>query len=191
VQDLMRADLAEFPNNKAVTGPAIRSYLRGEWGVEGTGPAAFGGLNGLDLGALAFQAIQLVNRWETFPTLDQHKPWVFVRYWQSGWVYGQFDGLHPNWLKVIHKGMPESTVNILIRTSPEVAFERRLARDGRARPERYEGKLEFLTSVSELYDELWSNQDAVEWVVVDGDQDLEMVKADVRRILDDRALVVD
>ncbi|KKL93970.1 hypothetical protein LCGC14_1869400 [marine sediment metagenome] len=97
-----------FPDDNAVTGPLIRSYLKGGWQVLET--ATSNSEIARTQSALAFQSLNIANRMEHMPEIkncasqpEQHA--VLVRYWQSGWVYGQLDGLDPGWLHDIHTSM--------------------------------------------------------------------------------------
>jgi thymidylate kinase len=169
-----------FPNNAGVTGPLIRAYLAREWFVECTLYGCRVDLK--EAAAMAFQALQLVNRMEVITQLeeatrtDHHL--ILARYWQSGWVYGQFDGLDPAFLRNIHSSLVKPQFNILLDVDPQTAIQRRDARDGTTPPERYEGKHEWLSKVINLYRTLWKQEKAEGkpgWLVVDANQPVDAV----------------
>lgn len=151
--------LISFPNDGGYTGPAIREYLRKEWSVS-EDENGRGLIDEKFTGALALQGLMVANRMELMPRLGR-AAWmgteklVLARYWQSAWVYGQLDGLDPQWLLDVHAAMVRPNVSILLRASAEVCMERRAARDGQLAPERYEGKLDFTKRIVGLYDQLW------------------------------------
>lgn len=192
---VMNATVINFPNDDAVTGPMIRAYLRSEWWV--AEPMMCAGervqsesLHAEMYSARAFQALNIANRMEMMPVIDEqledHENVVLVRYWQSGWVYGQLDGLEADWLRRTHLKMTHADLNILLDVAPETSMKRRAARDGDLPPERYEGKAAFAHQVAELYRELWSDPVVREgfqgrWVVVDANQSIEDVWKDVLR----------
>lgn len=182
------AERLNFPNDKGVTGPMIREYLARRWRVEARNPDS--GLKnkaecGL-LGALAFQGLQVTNRMEVMPQLLEASvglgDLVLARYWQSAWVYGQLDGLDPEFLIQVHRAMARAQVNLLLDCDAEVCLERRATRDGALAPERYEGKLESTKRIVDLYRELWARPDVTtfgQWVKVDAARPLHEVVADV------------
>ena len=166
-----------FPNDGGYTGPLIREYLRGRWEVRSRDPQ--GELHKDDLAsAMAFQALQIANRMEVMPRLLdaelgglQGLTTVVSRYWQSGWVYGQLDGLDREWLERVHEGMAQPSVNVLLDADASVCLARRAARDGVKQAERYEGHLAFTERVVSLYRELWDlkqrGPEGHRWVWID------------------------
>lgn len=187
-----------FPNDNGVTGPMIRQYLKKGWRIDDlTGPIR--SLlpqtdKVLQMSALTFQALQITNRMEVMPKLQaataDYTPYhavdlILARYWQSGWVYGQLDGLDPKWLRDVHQSMARPTLNILLDLDPQVAMKRRADRDGALPPERYEGKSQFVSQVVSLYRELWeSNAGDPSWKVVDASQPFETVCASCFDLVD-------
>lgn len=167
----------DFPDRtNTVTGPLIDGYLKRRWRVEcREADGSYSGKKADDLaGALAFQALQVTNRMEHFWALSAAKQsatehLVLVRYWQSGWVYGQLDGLDPVFLRGVHRGLPQPDLNILLDVSAEECERRRAARDGAKAPEIYEGKLAFTRRVIDLYRACWAEgaRTGIGWIVVD------------------------
>ena len=160
------AEVLHFPVDDTVTGPVIREYLAGKHRSHDS-PYA---------NALMFQALQLINRVELQDRLraassDQINL-VLSRYWQSGVVYGGFDGLRDTeWMiDVSLKIMEPAAVNILIDVPAEVAYERIVARN--KAKESYE-RLEFMGRLRDAYLELWDSYIRVRkpvegWFVLDG-----------------------
>lgn len=150
-----------FPNDSTLTGPLIRSYLREEW--ELTGRYKRKSVEE----AMVFQCLQVVNRLELLPVLvfgrdREDVVMMLPRYWQSGWVYGQLDGLPAKWLSHIHQCLPQAQLNILLSAPLQVCAQRRQERDGDL--DRYEDP-ELLEREYQLYHQLWD--DHPEWLVVD------------------------
>jgi len=186
VAKAIKGDVLEFPDDNAVTGPLIRSYLRKEWYVAKRRPEA-----SLDdkAGALAFQALQVTNRMEHMERIAKAKEsltdhLVLVRYWQSAWVYGQLDGLDPKWLVQIHAGMVQADLNILLHLDAKESMRRRAARDGNKAPERYEGVAEFTQKVIDLYVKLWHSAGGIQkhldiWRIIDVRKPIQNVSAEV------------
>ena len=169
----LKGKLLHFPDDRAVTGPMIRSYLRGEWAMVPTGGEA-----------LAFQAIQFVNRLEHWQNLQGASGstlahLVLSRYWPSGVVYGGMDGLDPHWLQRLGLVFPSPDLFILLDVSPEVAAARRHARDN-LEPERYETKLETYRDARDRFHDLWgAYKSCPEWVTVDASLPLSEVVSEV------------
>jgi len=201
IAERLDCGMISFPNDQGYTGPMIRAYLRKEWGVTqslATSPvdlfacdvveplmvrSDLMGLkaSGANLGALAFQALQVANRMEVMPMLfdaaNDKVDVVCARYWQSGYVYGKLDGLDTVWLKQVHKSMAQPHVNLLLDLPVEVAMKRRADRDGALSPERYEGRIDFATKVAQGYRDLWDwqdryGEDKADWVTIDASQPL-------------------
>ena len=181
VAKALGCDVIPFPNDdEPMTGPMIREYLQKKWEVAGVNGWTAPPL----LSALAFQCVQVANRMALMPMLRAAKRdgrnLVLARYWQSGWVYGQLDGLPAVWLHGVHATMVQPDLNVLLDAPAEACMERRAARDGALAPERYEGKLDFTRRVVELYRELWRGFAPLDsWRVVDASRPFADVIADV------------
>lgn len=184
---LTGSERLNFPNDKGVTGPMIRAYLNRRWHIQEDFQDA--PLRNPYFDALAFQALQVANRMEVMPRLldaSLNEPEgpvvVLARYWQSGWVYGQLDGLDPEFLLGLHKAMAVPHLNVLLDVPADVCMARRAARDG-VKTERYEGKLDFTAKVVDLYRRLWAQQSEApsdlrlgeRWLMVDATRPVEDV----------------
>jgi thymidylate kinase len=211
VSDALGVELMRFPRDEGVTGPLIRDHLRRLWHVRRE-PTA----HQYDVGdvqwparldrrssALVFQALQVTNRMEVMERLFQAEAsptdhLVLDRYWHSGWVYGQLDGLDPEFLRTVHRCMAQPDLCILVDACAEVCLERQRARAGA--PERYDGHLEVARRAVELYRELWWKEVMEgsvmqvglcsvgnDWVLLDGSQPVEDVVREaltvVRRVV--------
>lgn len=171
IAGVLKAALWHFPNDDSPSGEAIRAYLRGEWHFD-RALCADGEKNKF-WEALAFQSLQTVNRLERMRELQGRiaagMDTVLVRYWPSGWVYGQLDGLDGQYLHSTHETFVQPDLNILLCVEPEEAMRRRSERDGAYAPERYEAKLESLQQAAALYEKLWARMALVErgkWIQV-------------------------
>lgn len=162
VAEAIGGKMLNLPNDASESGKVIRSYLKREWWVENGGDAS-------KIAIMAFQALATCNRLEMFPQMLEASlasatgpRIVLARAWQSGWVYGQLDGLDPAWLRrIAQQEIDLPHVNILLQAPAEVCMARRAARDGALPPERYEGKLETTQKICALYDQLWSREEEI------------------------------
>ena len=186
VADALDGKKINFPDREAVTGPLIDGYLKNKWSLRNE----LGEEMSKPYAALMHQALQVTNRMERMDELeevagspDEHV--VAVRYYQSGWVYGQLDGVEPTFLKRVHGTMARPDLHLLLDVSVDVAIKRMQER-GDA-PERYENPQKMLMA-AELYRELWEKKGAEDaddngwwdtWRVVDADQDFGSVLGDV------------
>lgn len=143
------------------------------------------------LRALVLQSLMTINRLEVFDMLKQHagRPEIHLvldRYFASGLVYGQADGLPLDYLFGIHKALPPSDLWIYVDIPPEESVKRR--------PERrdeYETRAGFMEKVAAGYMELFRvaipNKPGGKWVVVDGlgtpDEVHQRIFAEVRKVL--------
>lgn len=198
IAKMLSCKKVSFPDDTSPhTGEAIRSYLRREWHVRARG--GDGGLEGAlseQLGAKALQALALANRLERWPDLANAANayrWdlVLARYWPSGWVYGQLDGLDRRWIEACNVPFPAPDLCVLLDAPADVCMARRAARDGKAvEPERYEGKLAVAEKVIALYRELWSGvgetlSPSTTWAVVDATKPIEEVISAVKALVGD------
>jgi thymidylate kinase len=180
----------DFPERTSPTGVMIDAYLKREWWVQTKHFPDTSRPSDL-LGAQAFQALCLANRLENYEALlmaagDARTHLVLGRYWMSGWVYGQLDGLSKEWVELTNKFFPDPDLAVLLDASAETCLARRAARDGRAiAPERYEGKLAMGQRAVGLYRELWFTKSwDPTWVKADAELPLDRVVRDLEVIVD-------
>lgn len=185
--DRMGADLYSFPDYGTTTGHLIKGHLTRMWSAQPVGtledqsPADVAMIN-----ALVFQALQLTNRMEhataIFDAEEEGKHVVADRYWPSGWVYGQVDGLDPTWLLKIQERLPGADLHLLLDMDPKVSVKRRpLRRD------RYEEHMGFMSRAAALYRRLWAEQseESDHWVVIDGGRTVDEVHSAIVAAVDD------
>lgn len=119
--------------------------------------------------ALVLQSLMTTNRLEFYELLCAHHrvPGKFLvndRYFGSGLVYGEADGLPLDYLVDIHRALPSSDLWIFLDIPPEESRARR--------PERrdeYERRAGFMEQVREGYLRLFNAPPVGgQWVVVDG-----------------------
>lgn len=192
----LKAEVISFPNDMGYTGPIIREYLKKGWVLKQTSQGldehktSWSGMDERRKGALAFQALQIVNRLEMMPYLQERefskiRNVVVSRYWQSGWVYGGLEGLSDIWIEKTQATMVKPIVNILLDVTAKCAYERRASRDGNKAPELYEGNLSFLEQVISRYRHLWDMNRAtvaqtIQWPIIYASGTLEQTLAAVR-----------
>lgn len=92
----------KFPNEEYYSGKIIRSILNEEMPFE---PASF-------------QALQILNRLETFERLDPNENYIFDRYKLSGIVYGLADGLPEEWIREVCDLLPDPYFTLVFSGKP-------------------------------------------------------------------------
>lgn len=161
------ATLFKFPNKDTPTGKLIYSHLEEDWSCQPLWPGKPTIPPLCD--ALVFQALQLANRMEVAQTLAGLRRLaniVIDRYWPSGWVYGQLDGLDPQYLLNLHAYLPQPDIFVLLDVEPSESVARRPERR-----DRYERKPGFMAKVREGYRALWARMQLfgyANWIVIDG-----------------------
>lgn len=100
------------------------------------------------------------------------------RYQASSIAYGEAQGLDPAWLGDVQRLLIQPDLTVLIDIAPGTAVTRK--RTGR---DRFERDLALLSRVRDSYGRLAA---APGWARIDGEQSIEGVACDVRRIIDER-----
>ena len=130
----------------------------------------------VELGLEARHLLYAANRWEVQPqieaTLTAGAVVVVDRFSGSGLAYGRAQGLDPDWLAGLERGLPVPDLVALLDLPPEVAF----ARKRRAR-DRYESRLELLSQARAAYRWL-AERDG--WLVLDATQPADTIAAALR-----------
>ena len=171
-----------FPNYESTTGQLIREILKGDKAVglhdERFKDAPFNP----DDTALALQALMTVNRYEIQPwmqdVLTMGQSLILDRYYMSGVIYGQYDGLNPKWLYNIHGGLLKPDLYVYLDISVKESLRRRPLRD-----DAYEADMDRMAAVRELYNRTWKKPPhtvswrmrPTRWVIVDGTQDKDTI----------------
>lgn len=167
------ASLLSFPNYGSPTGQLIRNLLSSDTPLLSESEHS-----------LLFQSLMATNRYEAFDTLEMYrnsmdKVLILDRYYASGLVYGQADGLSLEYLLSIHKALPAPDIWIYLEVPPEESAVRRpLRRD------RYERRVGMMSRVAQLYSDLFRVQRPTPgvWAVIDGIGPIHEVQ---QRILDE------
>lgn len=110
-----------------------------------------------------------LERW-----IEEGKIVVINRYSESNYAYGAANGLPLDWLAGLEERMPRANLVILLKVSPAVSMKRKAIRD------RYEGDLNFLQRVSDVYDALVEKG---RWFQVDADRPQEDVHYEISRLV--------
>lgn len=172
--EALQAKLFSFPDYKTPIGHIIKGHLKGYWEAAPVTDTALtvDKVGDVDLlNAFIFQALQTTNRMEHATAIAEHLNddvhVVADRYWQSGWVYGQADGLDPEWLLRIQCYLPQPDLNLLLDIPPGHSTSRRPERR-----DRYEKQAGLMDTVSKLYRKLWRHRSSTpepgRWVTIDG-----------------------
>lgn len=98
----LNAELIKFPNEVFESGKTLRKILNKELPFE----------------PMSFQALQIVNRLETYEILYPRKTYVCDRGKLSGIVYALADGLPEEWVRKTADYLPDPDITILIRGKP-------------------------------------------------------------------------
>lgn len=161
------AKLFSFPDYDGPGGNAVKQLLTGGWRICTSGTVE----DPPDRAqALAIQSFHAVSRYEhageiaSILARGQHV--VCDRYYASGLVYGEADGLPLGWLWKIHARLPQPNCSLLIDISPEESVRRRSERR-----DEYEKRAGFMEKVRAGYLRLFAEclvAGPGRWNVVDG-----------------------
>lgn len=167
----------DFPRYQTGVGQDILGLLTDKWLV--TSPTIVEGSDGLPSHvaapdhakkALVLQSLMTVNRYEHYAYLKSwsgRKDGVLVldRYYGSGIVYGECDGLDKDFLLSIHEALPEPDAWVFVDITAEESVRRRPDRR-----DEYEKREGFMGKVRDKYLSLFmSRKDAgLPWSIVNG-----------------------
>ncbi|HVW06294.1 MAG TPA: dTMP kinase [Vicinamibacterales bacterium] len=144
-----------FPDYGTPIGTEIRHALDGE----------------REFGPDVMQLLYVANRFEHKRRLelwlDAGDVVVCDRYRASSIAYGEAQGLDPEWLELIQRGLPPATVTMLLDIAPETAVARK--QTGR---DRYERDLSLLARVRQSYRR---QATASGWILIDAEQSKDAV----------------
>lgn len=131
----LNALLISFPRDETEIGKLIRAKLKGEWYAARSTvfrPGMSTAYMDAQADAIVLQALFTFDRYDAAPeivdALDSGKNVVADRYWGSGLVYGESDGLDRGMLERVHEYLPQPDVWVLLDVPVEESFRRRPAR---------------------------------------------------------------
>lgn len=185
----LAAKLFSFPDYNTPMGRLIEGHLKRYWCAMPDRGTPGGVHRNTDiLNAYVFQALQVTNRMEhamaIYECMEEGQHVVADRYWPSGWVYGQTDGLDPEWLMRIQENLPGPDLHLLLDIAPGQSGERRPERR-----DRYEEEEGLMDKAAHLYRQLWRAQaaDSDDWVVINGRDTIEGVHRQIIKAIDEYA----
>ncbi len=150
-----------FPDYSTVVGGEIEAFLAGDRSYN----------------SQARHMLLSLNRWERADDLvrwlDGGRMVVLNRYSGSNYAYGVASGLDVGWLVNLEKGLPESSLTVLLDVSFDTSLERKVSER-----DMHERDQEFLRRVRDEYLKL---ADREGWRVIDGGRDSETVHSDIWR----------
>jgi len=165
-QNGRKARLISFPDYATSIGEEIARALQGEREYEPD----------------VMQLLYVANRYERKADLQRWLDGGLIlvcdRYTASSVAYGEAQGLEPGWLADMQKFLPAASLTILLDITPETAVQRKAVdRD------RYERDLAMQGRVRDSYHRQAA---ARQWVVLDGEQSMDAVAAEVFSVASSR-----
>ena len=165
-QNGRKARLISFPDYATSIGEEIARALQGEREYEPD----------------VMQLLYVANRYERKADLQRWLDGGLIlvcdRYTASSVAYGEAQGLEPGWLADMQKFLPAASLTILLDITPETAVQRKAVdRD------RYERDLAMQGRVRDSYHRQAA---ARQWVVLDGEQSMDEVAAEVFSVASSR-----
>ena len=161
-----RIEFLSFPEYSTPLGAEIDQALQGARGYD----------------AATLQLLYIANRHE-FRTrvLEWAATGAVVicdRYVASSIAYGEAQGLDPDWLREVQRYLPPPALTIVLDIPPEISLQRKGA--GR---DKFERDLPLLSRVRASYQR---QAQAADWLLIDGQQDVDAVADTVIRAVRSR-----
>jgi dTMP kinase len=118
------------------------------------------------------------NRWEKKKEiesmLENGTIVVMNRYWQSNLAYGTANGMDPNWIMRLDKGLPKEDLVIVLLVNPAISGKRAEVQDA------FESDSRLATSAYKNYTK-YAKQ--FKWKVLDGSKSREQVHQEIMKIV--------
>jgi dTMP kinase len=119
---------------------------------------------------------------EIYPALESGNNVISSRYFFSTMAFGSLDPDNSlEWLKTLNEKFPQPDITIFLRVSAKKCIER--IEGSRFRKEFFE-KEEKLSRVLEAYDQISKDKDFQNFYVINGEQSIEEVHREVKKIVD-------
>lgn len=154
--------VVDFPDYTTPIGSEIRAFLDGKRDYPP------------EVKHLLFSANRWEKKKEIESILESGTIVVMNRYWQSNLIYGVSNGIDPNWLLKLDKGLPKEDLTIVILVKPEISTKRA-------------ENLDLFESNKELASEAYKNYlryaKRFRWKVIDGSKSKEHVHKEIMRIV--------
>ncbi|MCC7125955.1 MAG: dTMP kinase [Acidobacteria bacterium] len=150
-----RVEFLSFPEYPTAIGTEIGRALAGE----------------RDYDAETLQLLYIANRYEFRPRiLDWLAADAIVicdRYLASSIAYGEAQGIDPDWLRDVQRHLPTPSLTMVLDIPPEASLARK-----QAARDKFERDMPLLSRVRESYQR---QSKAPDWVLIDGQQDVDVV----------------
>ena len=169
----LESERFDFPRYQTPIGKEILAALTQKWSVTSELESVEGGTSTLELPktkAMVIQALMTANRYEHYSYLkawEQKNEGVLVldRYYGSGVVYGECDGIDRDFLLEIHKALPKPGAWVFVDIPAEESVRRRPNRR-----DEYEKREGFMGQVRSKYLDLFNERSNLgdPWYIIDG-----------------------
>ena len=154
--------ILDFPDYTTPIGMEIRAFLDGR----------------RDYPAEAKHLLFSANRWEKKKEIESMVEngtiVVMNRYWQSNLIYGAANGMDPNWLLRLDKGLPKEDLVIVLLVNPATSGKRAEVQDA------FESDAKLSAAAYKNYTK-YAKQ--FRWKVLDGSKSKEQVHQEIIRIV--------
>jgi dTMP kinase len=157
-----KAEYISFPDYSTPIGKEIMNFLskQSEYNLEA---------RHLLYAANRYEHKEQIEEW-----LRRGEHVIANRYSESNLAYGVANGLSHKWLESVESRMPKADYILFLKVTPEVSLARKPMRD------RYEGDLNFLKRVSDVYEALIEHG---RWFKIDGERPRESVAYEVSKLV--------
>lgn len=130
----LNVEYIKFPNESFESGKTLRKIINKELPFE----------------PMSFQALQIVNRLETYETLDPRKTYVMDRGKLSGIVYALADGLPEEWVRKTMDFIHDADITVIVTGRPykkdsdiysDIEYQKTIKRLYREEGKRMDGRV--------------------------------------------------
>lgn len=171
----------DFPKYDSHSGKLISDYLLSKWDISWSDSSQKLEIEKRVATSSIVQALYLANRMECLPDevwhASKHHMFIADRYYMSGLAYGKSTGAPVDWLRTIHRNLPQPDITILLDISVEESFKRRSCRE-----DKFEKDKSMLEKTRQTYIDLFA-QEGKDYYIVDANRSKEDIFQDILGIV--------
>ncbi|GBF24774.1 thymidylate kinase [archaeon MnTg01] len=162
----LKTKIFSFPDYSTPIGKKIQSYLTGKHKFP----------------PQVIHCLLAANRWEKLDeikkAISMNSILIMNRYYQSNLIYGLVNGLPPEWLEHLDRGLPKADLVIVLDVNQKESFSRK-----KSKRDKFEKNKNFSQKISLTYRKIAKKK---KWKVIDASSSKEDVHKSIMKIFSNK-----